>query len=158
MHVNDEINLFLRMLELGSSQLYTCGYKPPHNTTCLMFRPHQRVTKSRVPVPLTASLDLICHIVNKSDFFPTDQSQTQDHVVVDVLQFPLLVSLDPVFLKCYLEEDSNYDQSMSQEKSVLISFFGSESSTGRNLFKVWTRLSRQQYFERNLLSCLMWQL
>lgn len=98
-----------------------------------MFRPQEHVANSRVPVPFTAVWLNVPQHINKSDFLPTHQTQTQDPVVHDGRRFTisLLVSSDRIFMKCLLEEDSNCDQSMSREKG-----FCSESSTGRTHFKV----------------------
>lgn len=122
------------MMVLYVSYLYTYSYKRCHNIICLIFRPQQHVTNPRVPVPFTAVwLNLPQHI-NKSEFFPTHQTHTQDHVVHHGRHFTIsLVSSDPIFMKC-LPEDSNCDQSTPQ-KSVLISISCSKSSTGRNHFK-----------------------
>lgn len=106
------------MLKVHVSQLSTCCYKPHHNTICLMFRPQERVANSRVPVPFIAVWLNVPQHINKSDFLPTHQTQTQDHVVHDGRRFTisLLVSSDGVCMKCLLEEDSNCDQSMSQKR------------------------------------------
>lgn len=124
-------------MELHVSQLYTCSYKSRHNTICLMFQPQQRLASPRVVVPFTAVWLNLPWQVNKSDVFPTHHAKRQDHVVHHgrlffFLQFP---SLFPqiTFMKC-LPEDLNCDQRMPQ-KSVLISIFCSESSTGRNHLK-----------------------
>lgn len=120
------------MLEVRVSQLSTCCYKPHHNTICLMFRPQERVANSRVPVPFIAVWLNVPQHINKSDFLPTHQTQTQDHVAHDGRCFTisLLVSSDGVCVKCLLEEDSNCDQSITE------TCFCSESSTGRIHFKV----------------------
>lgn len=101
---------------------------------CLIFWPQQHVAHPRVPVPFTAVglINMLWQI--KSEFFPTPQTHTQDHVVHHGRHFTIsLVSSDPIFMKCLLE-DSNCDQS-TPPKSVLISISCSKSSTGRNHFK-----------------------
>lgn len=85
--------------------------------TCLMFRPQERVTNSRMPVPFTAVWLNVPQHINKSDFLPTHQTRTQDHVVHHGRRFTisLLIASDCIFMRCLLDEDSNCDQSMSQK-------------------------------------------
>lgn len=122
------------MLEVRVSQLSTCCYKPHHDTICLMFRPQERVANSRVPVPFIAVWLNVPQHINKSDFLPTHQTQTQDHVVHDGRRFTisLLVSSDGV---CMYEVFTGGGFKL-WSKYFTETCFCSESSTGRIHFKV----------------------